>query len=154
MEGLIEALPEELLQRVFSELPARSLAACQRVCLAWRRAASADVLWRDLTLLEHAWLTRRLPAETTWQQYHEQLSTSSLASFVVIGGRVGEILGSGTPRGIGRGRRWSVQAGAWADMPALEVERRGAALIRDDDGCMCACNQRSPCRWFLLALIA
>ena len=135
----LDALPEELLLRLLSELCARDVCACQRVCRTWRHAAASDYLWKGLTLASHSWLTRALPEkEDSWQSYNEQLSTCASASFVVLGGRVGERLGTGTPRGIGRGRRLGVRSEAWTDMPALDVERRGAALIRNDDGCLCA----------------
>ena len=58
----IYALPDELIVRIFSELNPKSLLACQRVSRSWKINASADHLWRALTLASHGWLTRQLPA--------------------------------------------------------------------------------------------
>jgi hypothetical protein len=130
-------VPDELLLRIFGALPAASLLACQCVCRSWRDAAGSDALWRDLTLASHAWLTRSAPDEVNWQRYHERLCTAASAAFVVLGGRVGDRLGTGTQH-AGKGRRFSLGDGTWSDLPALAVERRGAALVRHDDGSLCA----------------
>ena len=60
-------LPEELLQRAFLHLDSRSLARAEAACRGWRRAASADFLWRD-RCAAWSWLTRRKPSGATWKR--------------------------------------------------------------------------------------
>lgn len=57
-ENSIQALPEEVLLKVFSFMPARTLVAAGLVCRGWADLAVSDPLWRDLLMAE---------AGSTWQ---------------------------------------------------------------------------------------
>lgn len=127
-EAHLGALPEEIAQHVLRILDdGEALCHACAVCRAWRRLASAEPLWKSVTLTRHSWLTRRTPTDTTWKEYYAQLATCQGASFVVLGGAYSA-----------KGRRYSLRTGEWSDTPPLSVERRGAALLRNDDGYLCA----------------
>ena len=124
------SLPEELLQRAFLHLDSRSLARAEAACRGWRRAASADFLWRD-RCAAWSWLTRRKPSGATWKRQERALSGAP--RFVVVGGAYSA-----------RGRAFSAATGAWADVPAMATERNGAALLYDVEGAsLCAVGGRS-----------
>ena len=124
------SLPEELLQRAFLHLDSRSLARAEAACRGWRRAASADFLWRD-RCAAWSWLTRRKPSGATWKQQERALSGAP--RFVVVGGAYSA-----------RGRAFDAATGAWADVPAMATERNGAALLYDVEGAsLCAVGGRS-----------
>ena len=128
---LVLSVPEEILQHIFSSLDASSLAAAHCVSRSWRRTAVSDTLWEPLTLSRYSWLTRRRTTDSsTWKQYYQRLATSESVSFVVLGGRAGA--------SMAQGRRYALRSGEWDDLPQMAVERRGPALIRDEDGSLYA----------------
>lgn len=125
-------LPDELLLLVLERVAsAEDLASASGVCTSWRACASTERLWEALTGAEVGHLTRQqLPLGRTWREYYVELVTSSSISFIVLGGRIGDR--------IGRGRRFQVKDKVWKDTPQMAVERRGPALVRDEDGCLYA----------------
>lgn len=70
---MIQYLPPELVEKIFSYLDFRSLVRCELVCQYWRYVARSDVLWRRLYAL--SWLIDSTPDIHDISNYREEFAT-------------------------------------------------------------------------------